>query len=142
MRNLNKGSGGVPSNVKPKRVLFETYDGGNFELQKCDFKEGVLGLVASERSCMDRSVQNDTTLKFLGGLVSKDSSQRPPYYIDMMNAVPEGCVLTYVGPGSPENITAMSIPNGTTIDTCPGVWCIQIAAPTPKAYERTVRAFF
>ena len=128
-------------NVKPKRVLFETYGAANFEMSNLEYTDGILGVFASEQSFNDRSLKDDPTLRFLGGLIAKDIRKRPAYFQAMMNDVPDDCVLAYVGPGSADNKTAMSIPNGVNIDSCPGVWCIQIAAPTPEKYLTTFRVF-
>ena len=64
---------------------------------------------------MDRSLREDTALKFLGGMISKDTTKRPVWQEPMMKLLPEGCTLAYVGPGSPDNKTVMTIPNG--VDT-------------------------
>ena len=130
--NLNRGTSAVPTNVKPRRVLFETYEGGHFEMSRCQFQNGILGLLVSEQSFMDRSVREDTALKFLGGMISKDTRNRPAWQETMMKALPESSTLAYVGPGSPDNKTMMTIPNGVDYNSCPGIWCLQFASPAPE----------
>ena len=110
-------------------------------MSKHQYDNGIFGVFASEKNYNDRLLQDDNTLKFLGGMVARDQSKRPQWYDPMMRAVPDGCTLAYVGPTHPDNKSAMMISNGVTFDSCLGIWCLQFASPTSGKYESTVRAF-
>ena len=129
--------------TKCKEVVIEVYDGASFTLSRQEFKDATLALCMSQHGAeVDRSnAATDTTLKFLGGLVTNNEQNRASYAQDLQDAIPEGSVLKYLSPSMNENLSAWTVTDGDILQVCPAVWCVHMAAHEPVNCLRTVRAF-
>ena len=78
--------------TRMKEVVTEVYDGASFTLSRQEFKDATLALCMSQHGAeVDRSnAATDTTLKFLGGLVTNNEQNRASYAQDLQDAIPEG----------------------------------------------------
>ena len=129
--------------TKCKEVVIEVYDGASFTLSRQEFKDATLALCMSQHGAeVDRSnAATDTTLKFLGGLVTNNEQNRASYAQDLQEAIPEGSVLKYLSPSMNENLSAWTVTDGDILQVCPAVWCVHMAAHEPVNCLKTVRAF-
>ena len=137
-RRHNFGSLSLPS---PKQIYIEIYDKVSLTLGMKTFDAGTLAIMISKKSLQDRTVfSSDETLKFLGSLIARDETKHPQWEASMYQAVPKnGCVL-YMKPEDRENYSALSVPDGTNMQSCPGAWCMQMAGSTPLACEESMSA--
>ena len=129
--------------TKCKEVVIEVYDGASFTLSRQEFKDATLALCMSQHGAeVDRSnAATDTTLKFLGGLVTNNEQNKASYAQDLQEAIPEGSVLKYLSPSMNENLSAWTVTDGDILQVCPAVWCVHMAAHEPVNCLKTVRAF-
>ena len=129
--------------TKCKEVVIEVYDGASFTLSRQEFKDATLALCMSQHGAeVDRSnAATDTTLKFLGGLVTNNELNRASYAQALQDALPEGSVLKYLSPSMNENLSAWTVTDGDILQVCPAVWCVHMAAHEPVNCLKTVRAF-
>ena len=138
-----KGLSNAKGNVKCKEIALEVYDDATFLINNKPIERGALALFMALRSAEEdrRNVDSDNTLKFLRGLIANDASQRPPYAEDLLQALPRGCVLQYARPGANDNMSAWAVVVNDTFAYCPGVWCLQIGAPSPSLLGQGINTF-
>ena len=79
-----KGQG----SVRYSEIVLEVYDDATFLINNKPIERGALALFMALRSAEEdrRNVDSDNTLKFLGGLIANDASQRPSYSEDLWQA--------------------------------------------------------
>ena len=142
-KGQGKGLSSAKGNTRCKELALEVYDKASFVISGVSFEEGALALLMALPSAEEdrRNVDSDNTLKFLGGLIANDASQRPSYAEDLLQALPRGCVLQYARPRANDNMSAWAVVVNDSFAFRPGVRCLQIGAPSPSLLGQGINTF-
>ena len=114
---------------------------GNFS-QNTILKGGYVAILVASAQLHERCEVEDNTLRWLGGLISKNADNKPPWMAKYATFIPKGCVVEYLWPTADGNLTAYNQEKDGTIAAVSGAWVWQALAHDFKGLNGCLEALF
>lgn len=110
-------------------MTLEIYSHVHGTVGEAELRDGFVAVLVGTDQLSDRN-ENDKTLAWLGGLISKNPQNRPVWQDLYERAIPRGARVEYLPPNAASNVTAWSSEFDARQETIPGAWTWQGLAPT------------
>ena len=106
LSRFNKNAMILTSGATKSNIL-EIYNQATFQIQNKSYECGAVAVwMASSMQTQRDTVDSDSTMRFLSGMISRDQSKHPVWETALRAAIPATCAVSYETPGSNSNFTA------------------------------------